>query len=92
MRLLQQNQVLLTRITALKRISLRQFVSDIKMTSYASDSDTFLIDYLNCNKGQENVNLVNCNYNLPVKPFDTVAFNETPLSIFDMNMLYNVCI
>lgn len=88
-----------TCLKALKCVCLCQFVSDIKRTNYAADSDTFLIDYLNCDKTAVDSNgkevpeqrpVVDVNYDLPTTPFETLQINEIPLSTFDVNLLYNI--
>jgi len=69
------------RLSALKIISVSQFISDIKRSSYITDSDTYLIDFFHKSNNASVSSNLNLNekvglltYDLPSNTFETKTF------------------
>jgi len=82
-------------LRALKIITISQFVSDVKKSSYCSDTDVFLIDYFSKKKTNvENVNshvpIINTNTEIDLSMLlDTHSLDSfKKLNMQDQNMLF----
>ncbi|CAI6371085.1 unnamed protein product, partial [Macrosiphum euphorbiae] len=87
-------------LSALKIISVSQFISDVKRSSYVTDSDTYLIDFFQ-NPDYESIHSNINNFsdmfthntsNLPSDAFETETINHilTCISKIDLNSLYHI--
>ncbi len=89
-------------LTALKGISVSQFLSDVQRSNYCTDSDTFLVDFFRRDRPtsvrSENLRreLINFRSHIPEKKFTTYNFEDfkrmyPDMSNSELGNLYYLC-